>query len=206
MTTTPLSSSRRPFEPSTDESNGRSLAPSTSRKSLMLGATYYEDYRFFSCTVASIVSVRPDAETEKARAAHEHRLAWQKAHPKEYALQQDQLGAEAAKRAYAAEHTPCKNFGRGIEAIPDISSVVASYTCQSVGGGVLIHLTVRDSAWSSADYDERLQLAKGMWGACVRLVRPEHADSCHVRLVGEAGEELGGSNAFVGSMIDVSKD
>jgi hypothetical protein len=72
---------------------------------------------FFLAPLLVLSACGPDAETEKARAAHEHRLAWQKAHPKEYALQQAQLGAEAAKRAaYAAEHTPCKNFGRGIDA------------------------------------------------------------------------------------------
>jgi hypothetical protein len=149
----------------------------------------------------------PDPDAEKARAAHEQHLAWQKAHPKEYAAQRAAQRAAAARQAaYAADHTPCKEYGRALEALPNISSIVSSYSCQGVGQGVLIHLTIRDSAWSVADYDERLQLAKGMWAQCVRVVHPPQADSCHVRLVGEAGEDLGGSNAFAGSMIDVSKD
>jgi hypothetical protein len=160
----------------------------------------------------------------QARAAHEQRLAWQKAHPKEWAAQKaaaraalykaaaerqaqrlSQQKRDEAQREYAAEHTPCKEFGRGIDSM-DVGSVLSKYDCTEIGGGVLIHITVRDSAWSIADYDERLRLAKGLWAECVKYAHPEQADSCHVKLVGEGGEDLGGSNDFAGSMIDVSKD
>jgi hypothetical protein len=160
------------------------------------------------------------------RANHLRRLAWQKAHPSEWAAEkarvhaQELARAEAARRAraeaaeratakaaYAAAHTRCKEFGRGIESISEIGGVVAGYSCGEIAAGIVnVHVTVRDSAWESADYDQRLRLAKGLWGMCVKYAHPDQADSCHVRLVGEGGEDLGGSNDFAGSMIDVSKD
>lgn len=162
----------------------------------------------------------------QAWANHLHRLAWQRAHPKEWAAKQARARAENLRKAelaqqrraaaaahaaaaarYAAEHTPCKEFGRGLESINGVGNIVASYNCTQVGSdGVLIHVTVRDEAWQSFDYDERLQLAKSLWAGCVKYAHPEQADSCHIKLVGEAGEDLGGSNDFAGSIIDVSKD
>ena len=89
-----------------------------------------------------------------------------------------------------------------------MGTLVASYSCGDIGGGVFynIRITVRDEAWESADYDERLQLAKGLWAMCLKYAHPDQADSCHVKLIGEAGEDLGGSNDFAGSIIDVNKD
>ena len=160
------------------------------------------------------------------RANHLRRLAWQKAHPREWAEQKAQRHAEEvaqaeaarraravaaeradAKAAYAAAHTPCKEFGRGLESVSEIGNLVASYSCGEIGDGIFnIRITVRDDAWEGADYDERLRLAKDLWGMCVKYAHPDQADSCHVRLIGEAGEDLGGSNDFAGSVIDVNKD
>lgn len=176
---------------------------------------------------------------EQQRANHLRRVAWQKAHPHEWAAEKARLHAEelaraAAKRRlhaeelagaetkrqaraaaaekavaqaqYAAAHTPCKEFARGLESV-QVGSILASYDCSSPGNGIVsIHITVRDEAWESADYDERLRLAKDLWAMCVKYAHPDQADSCHVKLVGEAGEDLGGSNDFFGSVIDVSKD
>jgi hypothetical protein len=172
------------------------------------------------------------AHAAVARANHERRLAWQKAHPAEYAAQRRKMRAElaareerrrqdAAKRvteqraraaraaaaaAIAAEHTGCRGFGHDLKRL-DVGPILASYDCQNVAGdSYLIHVTVRDEAWTAFSYDRRLQLAKGLWAMCVKSVRPKMADFCHVRLVGEAGEDLGGSSYFAGSMIDVSHD
>lgn len=188
--------------------------------------------KFLSLVVAATIlagcadnSAAERQHVAQAWANHLHRLAWQKAHPKEWAarqakmradalkkaeLRQQQLAAEARRRAaqarYATEHTPCKEFGRGLESL-NAGAVLASYNCEQVGSdGVLIHITVRDEAWQSFDYDQRLRLAKALWAGCVKYAHPEQADSCHVKLVGEAGEALGGSNDFAGSIIDVSKD
>ena len=185
---------------------------------------------FLFITLCTLGACAGDDATEKqhraqAWANHMHRLAWQKAHPKEWEAQKAQARADALKKAeaaqkrraaeaareaaqarYAAEHTPCKEFGRGLESL-NAGDVIASYDCREVGSdGVIIHITVRDAAWQYYDYDQRLQLAKGLWGACVKYAHPQQADSCHVRLVGEAGEDLGGSNSFAGSMIDVNKE
>jgi len=178
-----------------------------------------------------------------AKANHRRRLAWQKAHPREWAAAKAAARADAARRvaareaqkaaaraeaarrvaareaqrreqaakaaaasAYASTHTPCKEFGRSLDAI-HAGNIVSGYDCSTVGGdGYLIHVTMLDDAWSTADYDERLRLAKGLWEMCVRVAHPGMADSCHVKLVGQGGEDLGGSNDFAGSMIDVSKN
>ncbi len=165
------------------------------------------------------------AHRAQAWANHLHRLAWQKAHPTQWAAEKARLRKEAARRIeleqearaaasaraaaqaqYAAAHTPCKEFGRGLDSI-QAGNVLAGYDCKEVvSGAYLIHVTVRDEAWEAFDYDQRLGLAKGLWAACVKFAHPEQADSCHVKLVGEQGEDLGGSNDFAGSMIDVSKD
>lgn len=160
------------------------------------------------------------------RANHIRRLAWQKAHPQEWAAAKARSHAEELARAeamrqsraaaaekavahaqYAAAHTPCKEFGRGLESISEMGTLVANYSCGDIGAGIFnIRITVRDEAWESADYDERLQLAKGLWAMCVKYAHPDQADSCHVKLIGEAGEALGGSSDFAGSIIDVNKD
>lgn len=95
----------------------------------------------------SLVACGPDPDQQRAKAEHEKRLAWQKQHSKEYVAQRQAERAKAAREAaYAAEHTPCKEFGRGLEGISGIGNLVASYNCREVGGGVIAHVTIRDSA------------------------------------------------------------
>lgn len=172
------------------------------------------------------------AHDAAARANHARRLAWQKAHPAQYAaekraaraelaLQEERrerrVAAEAAERqaeakrsavqaAYLAAHSGCRGFGSDLESL-NVGAVVSKYDCSGIGSdGYLVHVTVVDDAWTQFSYDRRLQLAQGLWAMCVKGAKPKTADSCHVRLVGEAGEDLGGSNDFAGSMIDVSRD
>lgn len=186
------------------------------------------------CSARNDENTRREAAAHAAavRANHERRLAWQKAHPTEYAEQKRRLRAELAARetrrrdalarqaaekraraqraaaaaAVAAEHTGCRGFGHDLKAL-GVGDVIAGYDCRNIAGdSYLIHVTVRDDAWTVFSYDKRLQLAKGLWSICVRSAHPKMADYCHVRLIGEAGEDLGGSSMFAGSMIDVSRD
>lgn len=101
----------------------------------------------------------------------------------------------------------CKKWGALLRSAGG-GAIVASYECRGANGGPYsIHATIRDEAWTVLDYDQRLRLAKSLWEGCVKAAALyENADSCHVKLYGEAGESLGGSNDFAGSMIDVTKD
>ena len=155
-----------------------------------------------------------------ARANHIRRLAWQQTHPREFTAQKEherlviaeQQRVASGKRlhatkvaAYAANHTPCKEFGSALSIAA--SAGVLGYRCEGVAkSGYLIHVKISNEAWSPIDYDTRLQIAKNLWNLCVNATQVTSADSCHVRLDGEAGEDLGGSNPFAGSIIDVSKD
>ena len=70
-----------------------------------------------------------------------------------------------------------------------------------------MEFTIRDEAWSALTYDQRLRLAKSLWGVCIQAARMQsHPDGCNIKLIGEAGEKLGGSSWLAGSMIDVNKD
>lgn len=116
--------------------------------------------------------------------------------------------------AHAARHAPelspqglCDRYKATlIDATSAITEVVGHLDCRASGGGYHVDVTILDSAWTQLDYDQRLGLAKSLWQACVKTAHPETADRCHVKLIGEQGEPLGGSNDFIGSSIDVNKD
>lgn len=100
-------------------------------------------------------------------------------------------------------HAACDAFGKKLNSIEGIGSIVKSYTCRGDAGGPYdLDVTITDDSWSQLDYDQRLQLAKSLWNGWVTAADPSKPDSDYIHLIGEAGEELGGSG-FAGSLVDV---
>lgn len=122
--------------------------------------------------------------------------------------------AEAKRRAVAEANGPrtvtagCNAFSARINGIEGIGQVVKSWSCSGEDRDLFkVDVTINDEAWRTFDYDERLRLAKSLWEGAVHAARFESKpDSARIKLIGQAGEDLGGSNWLAGSMIDVSKD
>jgi hypothetical protein len=84
------------------------------------------------------------------------------------------------------------------------STVVASLTCDGVpGDDFSVTCIMRDDAWVVMTHDTRLKLATSMQSAAAHFSGlDENADKARIKLVGEAGESLGGSG-FAGSAVSV---
>ncbi len=102
----------------------------------------------------------------------------------------------------------CTAFGDRLRGVGGIGDIVDSYSCRGEDRSIFdVEVTVRDKAWTAFTYDERLRLAQSLWQGAVAAARlNEKPDSAHIKLVGQAGESLGGSSWLAGSMIDVNKD
>jgi hypothetical protein len=132
---------------------------------------------------------------------------------REAAQQESARVANAKKRAYDETHGPrsvsaaCDAFHAKLGQTEGIGAIVKSEDCRGQDREIFhVDVTIRDEAWTSFTYDQRLRLAKSLWYGAVGAARLTQADAVHVRLIGEAGEDLGGSNSFAGSMIDVRRD
>lgn len=144
-------------------------------------------------------TIRQVVDQEQARETGRHdarqRVAQQREHARLAAANRNLL-------------TPQKVCGNLHKLLGDVGDVVAGTTCRQIQTDLWsIHYTIRDAAWTTFSYDQRLQLAQGLWAACVKAANMRSKpDSCNITLDGEAGERLGGSSWLAGSLLDVSKD
>jgi hypothetical protein len=95
-----------------------------------------------------------------------------------------------------------------LKGVDSMAQIVVEISCSGVDREIFsADVRIRDDAWTALTYDKRLRLAQMLWNGAVQQSKfDDHPDSVHVKLLGEAGERLGGSNDFAGSILDVSKD
>ena len=145
-----------------------------------------------SFTIRQVVDQEQARETNRSDARHQ--AAEQREHER----------LAAANRNRLTPQKVCSNLHT---LLADVSSIVGGMECRQIQSDLWsIHYTIRDEAWTSFSYDQRLRLAKGLWASCIKAANmSSKPDSCNITLDGEAGERLGGSSWLAGSMIDVDK-
>jgi hypothetical protein len=155
-------------------------------------------------------TVRQVVDQEQTRENMRHAIRKSIADDKAAREQRARQQREHERHALANrnELTPKKVCNNLHTLLADTGSVVGGMICRQIKSDLWsIHYTIRDAAWTAFTYDQRLQLAKGLWAGCIKAAHmSSKPDSCNITLDGEAGERLGGSSWLAGSMIDVNKD